>query len=171
MFDIKWIRDNPKEFDAGLAKRDLEAKAQTLIDLDTERREHVAQLQDMQNRRNAASKEIGRAKGADDEQKAKTLMGEIAGLKADIQTGEERERSLDAGIEAALSTIPNLPHDDVPEGMDETENQELRREGDIKRFDFEPKQHFELGEQLGLMDFVLSCRQRPAPVPTGEHKK
>ncbi|WP_333795010.1 serine--tRNA ligase [Hyphomicrobium sp.] len=153
MFDIKWIRDNAEAFDRGLGKRGLEPASAELIALDDARRRHVTTLQEAQSRRNSASKEIGRAKAAKDEALAQTLMSEVADLKDVIQKGEEEERQLVKALDEALAVIPNLPRDDVPVGSDETGNAEVRRVGEPPKFDFSPKQHFEIGEALGLMDF------------------
>ena len=153
MFDIKWIRDNAEIFDQGMARRGLPAKAAGLIALDDKRRAHLAELQQAQARRNAASKQIGRAKAQKDEDKAQALMAEVADLKGVIQAGEEEERRLDAALRAALEVLPNLPLDEVPVGKDENDNELLRTVGEPPQFEFEPQQHFELGEALGLMDF------------------
>ncbi len=153
MFDIKWIRDNADAFDASLQRRGLAPQAAALVALDDKRRATLTALQDAQSRRNAASKEIGKAKGAKDEATAARLMAEVADLKDTIAKGEDDERKLDAEIKAALDVIPNLPRADVPDGADETGNVEVRRVGTPVRLDFAPKQHFEIGEALGLMDF------------------
>jgi seryl-tRNA synthetase len=153
MFDIKLIRENPAAFDAGLAKRGLAPLAATLVDLDDARRRHLTRLQDAQSRRNAASKEIGKAKAQKDEAKAADLMREVADLKEIIQQGEEEERQIDARLAAALAEIPNLPLDEVPVGTDEKGNVEVRKVGAPRSYAFQPKQHFELAEALGLMDF------------------
>ena len=153
MFDIKWIRENAAAFDAGLKNRGLEPASAKLLELDEARRRHLTKLQDAQSRRNAASKEIGKAKGAKDEALASKLMAEVAELKEVIQSGEEEERQLIHALEEALSVIPNTPRDDVPVGADETDNVEVRRVGAPPKFDFTAKQHFEIGEALGLMDF------------------
>lgn len=153
MFDIKWIRDNADAFDASLQRRGLAPQAAALVALDDKRRATLTALQDAQSRRNAASKEIGKAKGAKDEVTAARLMAEVADLKDTIAKGEDDERKLDAEIKAALDVIPNLPRADVPDGADETGNVEVRRVGTPARLDFTPKQHFEIGEALGLMDF------------------
>jgi seryl-tRNA synthetase len=158
MFDIKWIRDNAEAFDAGLRKRGISPGgdvkfASELLALDEARRAVITRLQEKQARRNAASKEIGKAKGAKDEATAARLMAEVADLKETIAKGEDDERKLDAEIKAALDVIPNLPLADVPDGADETGNVEVRKVGTPARFDFAPKQHFEIGEALGLMDF------------------
>ncbi len=158
MFDIKWIRDNADAFDAGLKARGLEAASPRLLELDEALRRTKTRLQEAQTRRNAASKEIGKAKGAKDEALAAKLMAEVAELKEVIQGGEEEERQLDKVLVDALAVIPNLPREDVPVGADETGNKEVRRVGEPRKFDFAPKQHFELGEALGLMDFETAGR-------------
>ncbi len=153
MHDIKAIRDNPAAFDAALAKRGLAPMSAGLLELDSARRANVTALQDAQSRRNAASKEIGKAKAAKDDALAAKLMAEVASLKDILAEGEEAERKIAADLETALAVIPNLPRDDVPEGADEKGNVEVRRVGTPAAFAFKPKQHFELGEALGLMDF------------------
>ncbi len=158
MFDIKWIRDNPAAFDAGLKKRGLAPLSAELIALDETRRGHVTKLQEAQARRNAASKEIGAAKAAKDDAKASALMAEVAALKDQLAKGEEAERELDGKLRDALSVIPNLPLDDVPLGKDEKDNKEVRKVGAPPKFDFKPKQHFEVGEALGLMDFATAAK-------------
>ena len=158
MFDIKWIRENPEAFDAGLKKRGLAPLSSELIALDEARRAHVTKLQEAQSRRNAASKEIGKAKAAKDEAKAAELMAEVATLKDELAKGEDEERVLDAKLRDALSGIPNLPLDEVPLGKDEHDNVEVRKVGAPTKFDFAPKQHFEIGEGLGLMDFATAAK-------------
>ncbi len=158
MFDIKWIRDNPDAFDAGLKRRGLQPMSAQLLELDEARRAHLTKLQEAQSRRNAASKEIGKAKASKDEATAQKLMAEVAELKEFIQGGEEEERQLDAKLRDELSGIPNLPLDEVPDGKDETDNVEVRKVGAPTDFDFEARQHFELGEALGLMDFETAAK-------------
>lgn len=158
MFDLKWIRDNPEAFDAGLARRGHAAASKEILKLDDERRKHVTALQDAQTRRNAASKEIGKAKASGDEDVAQKLMNEVAELKTFVQEGEAKERELTDDLNALLSGIPNLPLDDVPDGEDEKDNVVVRQVGDVPKFDFEPKQHFEIGEALGLMDFETAAK-------------
>ncbi|MDJ0514073.1 MAG: serine--tRNA ligase [Methyloceanibacter sp.] len=162
MLDVKWIRENPDAFVAGLEKRGFEpAPAEVLnqiLTLDSQRRETIQQLQDLQARRNAASKEIGKAKKEKNEAEATRLMDEVAGIKETIQQGEEDERAQDQALRDLLAGIPNMPADDVPVGADEDANVELRKVGDLPSFDFEPKQHFEIGEALGLMDFETAAK-------------
>ncbi len=158
MFDIRWIRDNAEAFDSGLALRGLEPMSAVVLEKDTQRRDHIAKLQDAQNRRNAASKEIGAAKASGDEARAQQLISEIAELKSFVQSGEEVERRLDQELTEILSGIPNLPFADVPVGKDESANVERHTFGEKPGMDFEPKQHFDLGEALGLMDFETGAK-------------
>ncbi len=158
VFDIKWIRDNADAFDNGLKRRGLEPLSAKLIELDEARRRHQTKLQDAQSRRNAASKEIGKAMAAKDAATADKLKAEVAELKELIQGGEEEERQLVTALNEALSVIPNLPLPDVVEGKDEHDNKQVRRWGEPKKFTFAPKQHFELGEALGLMDFETAAK-------------
>ena len=115
-------------------------------------------MQEAQARRNAASKEIGQAKAKKDDDAAKRLMDEVAGLKSAIQEGEAGEKRLDDELKNLLAAIPNMPAADVPVGPDAGANVELRKVGTPKKFSFQPKQHFELGEALGLMDFETAAK-------------
>jgi seryl-tRNA synthetase len=158
MFDIKWIRDNAALFDASLKRRGLEPLSAKLMEMDEARRRHLTKLQDAQSRRNAASKEIGKAKAAKDEATAAALMKEVADLKEVIQAGEGEERDLVSALDKALAVIPNMPLAEVPDGRDEHDNKEVRRWGEPRKFEFKPKQHFEIGEGLGLMDFDTAAK-------------
>ena len=165
MFDIRWIRENSQVFDAGLRKRGLEPGGEVkfsgeLIALDEARRKVVTRLQEAQARRNAASKEIGKAKGAKDEAKAAALMAEVAALKDELAAGEKAQAEADKALHEALSVIPNLPREEVPEGKDEKDNKEVRRVGELPKLGGinKPKQHYEIGEALGLMDFETAAK-------------
>jgi len=162
MLDIRWIRDNPDALDAALEKRGAAPESAALIALDEERRAHVARVQDAQARRNAASKEIGAAMASGETEKAEALKAEVADLKQFLSAAEETERDLDARLRDALARVPNVPLDDVPVGADEDANVEVRRSGEKRPFDFEPKEHFELGEALGQMDFEVAARMSGA---------
>ncbi|HEU0018072.1 MAG TPA: serine--tRNA ligase, partial [Methyloceanibacter sp.] len=160
LLDIKWIRENQDAFLKGLTDRGFPEPRETLnriLSLDEQRRATIQKLQEAQARRNTASKEIGQAKAGKDEASAKRLMDEVADLKATIQQGEADEKRLDEELRALLAAIPNVPAPDVPVG-DETANKELRKVGTPPKFDFQPKQHFELGEALGLMDFETAAK-------------
>lgn len=158
MFDPKWIRDHPDLLDRGLARRGLEPVSKGLIALDEKRRDVIAKLQVLQERRNAVSREVGEAKKAKDEARATKLMAEVAQIKADVPTLEEQQRAVDKEFEDALARIPNVPFDDVPDGKDEKDNVEYHRVGGAPKFDFKPKLHFEIGEALGLMDFEAAAK-------------
>jgi seryl-tRNA synthetase len=158
MFDIKWIRDNPQEFDRGLTRRGLEPLSSKLIKLDEERRALITKLEQAQARRNAASKDIGAAKAKKDEATAKKLMAEVAELKTSIPALEAKEKEASAALEKELAQIPNTPLDDVPDGKDEHGNVEHHVWGNKRDYSFKPKQHFELGEALGQMDFELAAK-------------
>jgi seryl-tRNA synthetase len=158
MLDIKWIRENPAALDAALAKRGAEPQSEQLIALDEARRSHVGTLQALQERRNAASKDIGKAMAAKDQATADSLKAEVAKLKDELQAGEARERELDEALKHALSVLPNIPLDDVPVGKDESDNVEIRVSGAKPDLGFETKEHFELGEALGMMDFERAAK-------------
>lgn len=157
MHDIKFIRDNPQAFDQGLAKRGLPAQASGLIALDDTRRGLIARLQALQERRNAASKEIGQAMGKGDKAKAEEIKAEVARIKEGMPAEEEALKAAEAKLHETLAAIPNIPGDDVPLGPDETANVEIRRVGTPKRLN-SAKQHFEIGEALGLMDFETAAK-------------
>lgn len=158
MHDIKWIRDNADAFDAALKSRGIAPLAATLLALDDTRRAEMTKLQEVQARQNAASKAIGQAKAQKDEAKAQALMAEVADAKAAIQAGEAAARELDAELTRALEIIPNVPVSSVPVGADEHGNVEVRRVGTPRQFNFTPKQHFEIGEAMGLMDFAAAAK-------------
>ncbi len=158
MYDIKWIRENPEAFDKGLERRGLPAQSAAILALDEQRRAILIKLQDAQSLRNTASKDIGKAKAAKDEATAAKLMADVAAAKDIIAKGEEQERQIDADIEKVLSVIPNTPRDDVPDGRDETGNTEVRKVGTPPKLGFAPKQHFEIGEKLGLLDFERAAK-------------
>jgi seryl-tRNA synthetase len=153
MLDIKWIRENPEALDAALAKRGAEALAQSLVALDEKRRSAVQKAQDLLSRRNAASKEIGAAMAQKNSELAEKLKAEVADIKVTLPAAEEEERQLNAQLNDALSRIPNVPFDDVPVGADESGNVVTRTIGEKPRWNHAPKEHFEIGESLGYMDF------------------
>lgn len=158
MLDIKWIRENPEALDAALNKRGASAVSSDVLALDEARRQHIAKVQEAQERRNAASKEIGKAMGEKDMATAERIKAEVAELKTFLTEAEEEERRLDKELNDVLSGLPNVPYDSVPVGKDENDNVETRRVGNIRNYGFEPKEHFELGEALGLMDFERATR-------------
>jgi seryl-tRNA synthetase len=158
MHDIRWIRDNPEAFDRGLTRRGLAPQSAELIALDEKRRAAILKAEQAQARRNAASKEIGAAKKNKDEAAAQALMAEVAALKDTMPALEAEEKKYSKELDDILAVIPNLPSDDVPDGKDETANVEHHHFGAKKNYQFPPKQHFELGEQLGFMDFEIAAK-------------
>jgi seryl-tRNA synthetase len=150
MHDIRFIRDDPKAFDEGLARRGMAARAGELLHQDGLRRAVATELQGAQARRNEASKEIGQAKAAHDEAKATALMAEVAELKQYMQGLEIQERDLAEDLDEALAALPNLPAADVPVGPDEESNVELGRWGEPPAFDFQPREHPDFAGPLGL---------------------
>ncbi len=168
MHDIKFIRDNPDAFDAGLARRGLTPKAAEILSLDQRRRAAQTSFQEMQARRNEASKQIGAVKkqGGD----AQALMDEVAALKDKLAVVDAEDKAMGAEIDALLLAIPNIPADDVPEGPDESANVELRRWGTPKSFDFQPQEHDAIGTKLGMMDFEGAAKLSGARFVVLKHK-
>jgi seryl-tRNA synthetase len=158
MHDIKWIRDNPDAFDRGLARRGLPGEAKRLIEIDERRRAAIQKAEAALARRNAASREIGAAKTSNEEAAAKALMAEVARLKAEIPALEAEEKKLSKELDDALAQIPNLPLPEVPDGKDSGDNVEHHRFGAKRNYGFAPRQHFDLGEALGQMDFETAAK-------------
>ncbi len=162
MHDIRFIRDNPADFDAGMKRRGLGPQAAPIVALDERRRAIQTALQDAQKKRNDASKSIGKAKGQSDAAEAERLMAAVAAIKTQIQQDETRERDLGDELNALLAGLPNIPASDVPDGSSEADNVELRQWGARPSFDFAPKDHVDLGEAMGLMDFEAAARMSGA---------
>ncbi len=151
MHDIRRIRDDPGAFDAAMARRGVKPCAQQVIGIDAGRREAQTEAQELQTRRNELSKRIGQAKSKGED--AQDLMDQVAAGKDAQAAAEAAAKEAGDEVDALLSGIPNILDDDVPDGADEDDNRELRTWGDPRDFDFEPKEHDDLGEALGLMDF------------------
>jgi seryl-tRNA synthetase len=158
MHDIKWIRENPAAFDRGLARRGLAPQAERVLAIDARRRAIIQKLESAQARRNAASKEIGQAKANKDEATAQALMAEVAELKTLVPAMEAEENEVSKKLDDALAEIPNLPFDEVPDGEDADHNVQHHHFGAKRNYAFSPKQHFELGEALGQMDFEAAAK-------------
>ena len=156
MHDIRFIRENPDAFDAALARRRLPPLAAEINQIDADRRALQARIQDMQSRRNQASKDIGaiKAKGGD----ADALIAEVNDIKAQLPGLETTETALATKLEAHLLELPNILDGSVPDGNDESDNALIRTVGDIPKFSFTPKDHVEIGEGLGQMDFALGAK-------------
>lgn len=155
MHDIKFIRQNPDAFDAGLAKRRLEKQSSLILELDAAKRAKQTELQGLLSQRNEFAKRIGMAKKNGEDvsaimEESKRLNEQVAQLETQLGEGD--------ALDAMLAAIPNIPADDVPQGSDEHSNAQVRIIGEKPQLDFAPKQHFELGEQLGMMDFEAAAK-------------
>ena len=162
MYDIRWIRENADLFDKGLVSRGLEPLSKDLLALDDRRRAAISLAQSVQEKRNVFSKEIGQAIANKDSGRAEALKLEVARLKETLTASEDQEKQLIAALDAALSTIANMPLESVPVGRDERENVVRSVWGQPRDFSFSPKQHFEIGENLGLMDFETAAKMSGA---------
>ena len=156
MYDLRWIRENPEAFDAGLTARGLLPLSTDVLARDELARTKRTALQEMQNRRNSLSKQIGKAKS--NGENADDLIAEVGKLKAALQEAEEAERELMKVLRNILADLPNCPDEGVPIGKNEDANVEVSSHGTRKKFDFVPRQHFEIGEELGLMDFDAASK-------------
>jgi seryl-tRNA synthetase len=156
MHDIRAIRADPATFDAALARRGLAPISSDILAQDAERRAALTALQEKQARRNALAREIGQKKRAGED--SAVLEGEAQALRGETEALEKRAGELDAVIRGVLEGLPNALDADVPEGRDETANVVLEEHGKPRDLGFQPKQHFELGETLGMMDFALAAK-------------
>ena len=150
MHDLKYIRENPQDFDAALIRRGAAPVAASILALDEHRRAILTEMQNAQARRNEASKAIGAAMGKGDTATAEALKAEVARLKDTLPSLEERERGAGAELDSLVAGLPNLPAADTPDGADETDNVEIARWGSPRNFDFEPRDHADVGPVLGL---------------------
>ena len=153
MHDIRFIRETPDAFDAALKRRNVAPIANQILSMDSDRRALQAEIQEMQSRRNLASKEIGvlKAKGCD----AENLISEVNSIKAKLPILESQESALACSLKTWLMELPNILDPSVPEGVDEAQNQLIRTVGDIPKFAFKPKDHVALGEGLKQMISLL----------------
>ncbi len=158
MFDPKWVRDHPDLLDRGLKRRGQEPASKRLLALDETRRAVIVKLQALQERRNAASKEVGEAKAKKDEARANALIAEVGKIKEEMPKLEAEQLQAEKELDAALAELPNIPAADVPDGKDASANKERHKHGTPKKYAFKPKQHFDLGEALGLMDFETAAK-------------
>jgi seryl-tRNA synthetase len=156
MHDIRTVRADPAAFDAAMARRGLPAVSERLLAWDTERRAVLTALQEKQARRNVIAREVGQGKRAGADTSA--LENEATSLRGEMEATEARAAALEAQIKGELETLPNVLDPDVPDGADEGANIVLAQHGSPRDLGFEPKQHFELGEALGLMDFAAASK-------------
>ena len=158
MHDIRWIRDNPDAFDAALNRRGLEPLSASLLAIDEKRRAAILASEQAQARRNSASKEIGEARKAKDDARAAKLMAEVAELKTTMPQLEQAAKQADEELTKELAAIPNLPLDEVPDGVDEHGNVQHHVFGAVRNYAFAPKPHDDLGAALGYMDFATAAK-------------
>ncbi|MCR5876036.1 serine--tRNA ligase [Phenylobacterium sp. J426] len=161
MHDLKAIRENPELYEAAWAQKGLSGKAAEILELDARLRAAQTTLQSAQAERNEASKKIGQAKAQKNEDEAQRLMAQVEGLKKTLEEQAELEREIGEALKAILSALPNIPAPDVPKGADEHDNVEVRRWGEPRAI-AAPKDHVDLGEGLGLMDFEAAARMSGA---------
>ena len=158
MHDIRYIRENPAEFDAALARRGVAPMSSELLALDEARRAKILAAETAQAEQNKASKEVGAAKGRGDEAEFERLRALVGEKKAEVATMNEEAKAKDAELTSLLMTLPNLPAADIPDGEDENDNVEIRRWGTPRAFDFKPVEHFELTGVQGGMDFETAAK-------------
>ena len=156
MHDIRWIRENPDAFDRGLARRNLAPQSADALARDAGSRQITTELQELQTRRNDASKQIGALKGKGED--ASALIDEVARIKDRMTELEERQKEAGAAVTHLLESLPNLPGDDVPDGGGEDDNVEIRKVGTKPSFAFKPRDHVDLGEGVGLLDFENAAK-------------
>lgn len=156
MHDLRALRADPAGFDAAMARRGLPSMATRLLQVDAERRAALTAVQDRQSRRNTLAKQIGQSRrtGAD----TAAMEGEATALRDEMAALEQRADTLDLAIRGELEVLPNLLDPDVPDGLDEAANVVVKQVGDPPQFDFQPLEHFQLGEALGLMEFERAAR-------------
>ncbi len=156
MHDIKWIRGNPSEFDNALCSRNLEPMSDKVLKIDADKRKIMAELQDLQSRRNELASKIGFSKK--NGQDTTALEQESSAIKEQLSELEQKEAQCEAELRDILCRLPNIPLKDVPVGKDESANKCIRVVGELPVFDFTPKHHYELGEDLGLIDFQAAAK-------------
>ena len=158
MYDLRWIRENPDAFDAGLAARGLAPLADDILSRDEKARANRTKLQELQNSSNTASKMIGQKKSKGED--ADDLIAEVSQIKGELQDREEADKEMSQDLRDSLSGLPNRPEDDVPIGPDEDANIEVRRFGEPTSFDFAPREHFDIGEEALIAAYQLALFQR-----------
>jgi len=158
MHDIRAIRDTPDAFDSAMARRGLPPQSPTILALDEERRACITAAESAQAARNAASKDVGKAKASGDAAEFERLRALVSEKKEEIARLEEQAKEKDAALTALLEALPNLPDADVPDGKDEADNVELRRWGTPPAFGFTPREHYDLIAVQGNMDFETAAK-------------
>src|SRR5215218_5883493 len=157
MLDLKATRSEPERFKAGLARRGAAEQVDELLALDTRRRELLPEVESAQAERKTLSKQIGERKASGEEAEAERLMATVAGLKEKIESGKEELEGVDVKLGELALSLPNLPDPDAPEGMTEDDAVVIREVGERPQFDFEPRDHLEIGAELGLIEIEAAA--------------
>lgn len=158
MHDIKWIREHPDAFDAAMDRRGEAVRAAELVALDKDKRAKQTRMQELQATRKSASKEIGGLMKAGEKDAAEAKKAEVNAIADEMKQLEAQVTEEAAALDAMLAGLPNIPDADVPDGADESDNIEMHTHGTPKEFGFEPKDHIDLGEALGMMDFESAAK-------------
>ena len=153
MLDVKFVRENPDAVDKAMASRNGSWDRERFFELDELRRSSIAEVEKLQAERNAVSKQIGQLMSAGKKDEAEAVKAQVAANKDKIAELDAKRAEAEDALNELMSTIPNLPDESVPFGKDDTENPEVRRWGTPREFDFEPKAHWDLGPELGIIDF------------------
>ena len=156
MLDMNFVRENPDAVKEALAKRHSKIDLDAFLELDKQRREVILSVEKLKSQRNSASQEIGRMKKAGEN--ADAQMAAVRALGEEIAAGDAKLKDIEAQLNAILYTIPNMPAPDVPVGEDDSDNPEVRRWGEPRKFDFEPQAHWDIGEKLGILDFDRAAK-------------
>ncbi len=154
MLDIRVIRANPEEIIRKLKRRDGEYRISEVLELDEKRREILAAVEELKSKRNKVSEEIAKVKKA--KGNAEPMIMEMKEVSDKIKEDDDRVKEIEAQIESILLTIPNIPHDSIPDGKSDADNEEVRRWGEPTKFPYEPKAHWDIGEDLGILDFATA---------------
>ena len=158
MLDLKAIRSDPERFKAALARRGAAEQVDELLALDARRRELLPEVENAQAERKTLSKQIGEKKKAGEDAEAEQLMATVQGLKERIESGKEELEQVEAKLDELALTLPNLPDPDAPEGMTEDDAVVIREVGERPEFDFEPRDHLEIGTELGLIEMEAAAK-------------
>ncbi|HDP35972.1 MAG TPA: serine--tRNA ligase, partial [Candidatus Hydrogenedentes bacterium] len=156
MFDIKLLRAEPDAVKAAMARRNADVDIDGILEMDGRRRSSIYELEQLRARQNRAGEEIAARKRSGEN--ADDVIAEMKSIKDKIAALEEETRQLDEALQAALLTLPNIPDADVPDGADENANRVVREWGEVPSFDYEPADHVEIAEKLGIVDFVCATK-------------
>ncbi|MFO7154228.1 MAG: serine--tRNA ligase [Caldicoprobacter oshimai] len=156
MLDPKFIRSNPELVRQKLATKKEDVDLDRFLELDEKRRAYIAEVEKLKNRRNVVSEEIARLKK--EKKDVTEIINEMRKVSDTIKEYDAKIREIEEQLEEVLLTIPNLPHDSVPVGDSEEQNVEVRRWGEPRKFDFEPKAHWDIGEELNILEFKTAAK-------------